>query len=92
MTLSGSDKEVGARNLRQKFLSYAVDLRPGVQGGGGGEVAPSSASASHGVILSDADKDWIFSEILQHPKLEAVKRICDGDSVADKNSVCRLAR
>ena len=36
--------------------------------------------------ISDSDKRWIFAEILQHPKLEAVKRICD-ESVSDKNSV-----
>ena len=37
-------------------------------------------------VISDTDKQWIFAEILQHPKLEAVKQICD-ESVSDKNSV-----
>ena len=49
----------------------------------------NSSSSALAVILSgtDTDKDWLFSEILHHPKLEAVQRIRDGDSVADKNSV-----
>ena len=37
-------------------------------------------------LISDSDKQWIFAEILQHPKLEAVKQICD-ETVSDKNSV-----
>ena len=37
-------------------------------------------------VISDSDKPGIFAEILQHPKLEAVKQICD-ESVSDKNSV-----
>ena len=48
----------------------------------GGKVAPVTAS-----ILPYSDKEWIFSEIFSHPKLEAVKQICDAESVADKNSV-----
>ena len=55
MTLSGSDKEVGARNLRQKFLSYAVDLRPGVQGGGGCKVVDTNRDL-HAAILDMADE------------------------------------
>ena len=55
MTLSGSDKEVGARNLRQEVLSYAVDLRPGVQGGGGGEVVDANRDL-HAAILDVADE------------------------------------
>jgi len=37
-------------------------------------------------VISDSEKQWIFAEILQHPKLEAVKQICD-ESVSDKSSV-----
>ena len=41
---------------------------------------------SDGAAMSDWDKSWIFAEIMEHPKLEAVKQICD-ESVSDKNSV-----
>jgi len=54
--------------------------------GGGGGADDDDATAMGLALVSDSDKQCIFAEILQHPKLEAVKQICD-ESVSDKNSV-----
>ena len=45
-------------------------------------VSPTAESASSKIF-----EKCIFPEIFSHPKLEAVKRICDAETVADKNSI-----